>query len=279
MTAKLRFVASRAAAETVMALVIVIVVVPIAWMAYLSLLKPLDIISPGLSSRVSLDNFRAVLTGGSEFGAELRNSALIVVGTVAISLVVASMAGYSLSKLSWPRWFTWTLFGLLGLVQLVPPITLVPGLYVTLQNTGLLGGVLGLVMLNVLFNLPFATLMMKIYFDSVPSEIRQSALIDGASETRTFGTVMLPLVKPGVAALTVFVAIMAWNEFLFGLVFTSGGSTSPITVGIASLVQPYETKFGEIAAVGAITAVPIIILTAIANRYIVAGLTGSAVKG
>lgn len=279
MTAKLRFGASRAAAEIVMALVIVIVIVPIAWMAYLSLLKPLDIISPGLSSHVSLNNYRAVLTGGSAFGAELRNSALIVVGTVAISLVVASMAGYSLSKLSWPRWFTWTLFGLLGLVQLVPPITLVPGLYVTLQNTGLLGGVLGLVMLNVLFNLPFATLMMKIYFDSVPSEIRQAALIDGASETRTFGTVMLPLVKPGMAALTVFVAIMAWNEFLFGLVFTSGGSTSPITVGIASLVQPYEIKFGEIAAVGAITAVPIIILTAIANRYIVAGLTGSAVKG
>jgi multiple sugar transport system permease protein len=90
---------------------------------------------------------------------------------------------------------------------------------------------------------------------------------------------MLPLVKPGLASVGTFTGIMAWNEFLFGLTMTSGGVTAPLTVGIASLVQPFEVAWGQMAAAGTLAAIPIIIITIIANRYIVAGLTAGAVKG
>jgi multiple sugar transport system permease protein len=89
----------------------------------------------------------------------------------------------------------------------------------------------------------------------------------------------LPLAAPGAAAVAIFVAIMSWNEFLFGLTMTTGGRTSPITVGIASLVQPYQITFGEMAALGTAVALPIIVLAIVANRWIVAAVTRGAVKG
>jgi len=103
--------------------------------------------------------------------------------------------------------------------------------------------------------------------------------VDGASEFRAFRVVILPLVRPGLAAVGIFVAIMAWNEFLLGLTMTSGGESAPLTVGIASLVQPYSVTWGQMAAAGTIAAVPIIVLAIFANRQIVSGLTGGAVKG
>lgn len=267
------------ATDILMIGVVLAIVLPVLWMVYLAFLAPVDIISPGFTARFSLANFDEFFGPGSYLPAQLGNSLAIVVGTVVICLAVAALAGYSLSRLAWPSWVTWGMLGVLGLLQLIPPITLVPGLYATLSQFGLLGGVPGLIMLNVVFNLPFAALMMKIYFDGVPAELREAGLVDGASESRVFRSLMLPLVRPGLAAVTVFVGIMAWNEFLFGLVFTSGGTTAPITVGIASLVQPYKIDFGPMAAVGVVTAVPIIALAALANRQIVAGLTASAVKG
>ena len=104
-----------------------------------------------------------------------------------------------------------------------------------------------------------------------------------SSETSAVGcraTGALPrLPLPGIAAVAIFTAIQVWNEFLFGLVFTSGGTSAPITVGIAALIQPQEIRFGAMAAVGTVTAVPIILLAIAANRQIVAGLTRGAVKG
>ncbi|MFD0507742.1 carbohydrate ABC transporter permease [Streptomyces chiangmaiensis] len=196
-----------------------------------------------------------------------------------LCLVFGSLAGYALSQLILPRWGTIPLLLLAGFIPLIPPMVLVPGLYATMTSLGLIGGNFGLILLNTVFQMPFAALLMKVYFDGVPNTLREAALIDGASEFATFRAVMLPLVKPGLAAVGTFTGIMAWNEFLFALTMTSGGTTSPLTVGIASLVQPYEVAWGQMAAVGTLAAVPIIIISVIANRYIVAGLTAGAVKG
>jgi len=130
-----------------------------------------------------------------------------------------------------------------------------------------------------MINLPFATILMKVYFDRVPLELREAALMDGAPEWRVFSRVMLPLAAPGAAAVAIYTAIMAWNEFLFGLTMTAGGTTAPITVGIASLVQPYEIAWGQMAAAGALTAIPIIVIAIVASRRIVSGLTRGATKG
>ncbi len=264
--------------ELVLLGALAVTLAPIVWMVVTAVNAPRDIISSGWDFSPGLDNVRSLFSRDSVVAHQIYNSLVIVAGTVVICLSIAAVAGYSLSQLAWSRRLTVALLGSAGLLQLVPPMALVPGLYITLQSLGLINSVPGLVVVNVIFNLPFAAVMMKIYFDAVPGEIREAGVVDGASEWRVFRALQLPLVVPGLAAVSVFVAIQAWNEFLFGLTMTTGGPTAPMTVGIAGLVQPQEVQFGPMAAIGSITAIPIILLAVMANRQIVAGLTGGAVK-
>lgn len=253
-------------------------VAPILWMVVLSVQPDRNIVSPNWDFGLSMRNFSALFAQGQPFLYQLRNSLLIVAGTIVLCLVIGACAGYALSRLPVPKWVTYPLLAVSALIPLVPPMTLVPGLYVTLNSLDLLR-VEGLILLNTVFNLPFAVLLMKVYFDALPESLREAALMDGASERTVFVRVMLPLVRPGIASVAVFTGIMAWNEFLMGLTMTSGGTTSPLPVGIAALVQPYEIVWGQMAAAGSLAAVPIIILAAVANRQIVSGMTGGAVKG
>lgn len=269
---------TRATNEFVLLCACIVVIAPIAWMAYTAFRFQRDIISRGLGGSLTLLNFHELFGVGSYFGQELVNSVEIVIGTTVLCLAISCLSGYSLSKLGWSRKLTLTVLVIVGLLQLIPPMTLIPGLYVTLSQFGVLGSISGLILLNTVFNLPFAAVLMKIYFDGLPGELREAALVDGASEFAAFWRVNLPLVKPGVAAVGIFVAIQAWNEFLMGLTLTTGGPNAPVTVGIANLVQPYSVQFGQMAAAGVIAAFPIIVLAILANRAIVAGLTRGSVK-
>jgi ABC-type glycerol-3-phosphate transport system permease component len=260
-------------------LMLLVLVLPIVWMVVLAVQPDRNIISPGWEFGFTAQNVTDLVAEGQPFVAQLVNSLLIVGGTIVLCLLIGSTAGYALSRLGIPRPITLPILGISVLLPLLPPMTLVPGLYVTLHTLGLLGTVQGLVLLNTVFNLPFAALLMKVYFDAVPGSLREAALVDGASESRVFLRVMLPLVRSGIASVAVFTGIMAWNEFLMGLTMTSGGTTSPLTVGIASLVQPYEIAWGQMAAAGSLAAVPIILLAVLANRQVVAGMTAGAVKG
>ena len=266
-------------AELVLIAAIAATIVPILWMVALSFQPLKNIIGANINLGFSLSNYTDLLAPGNPLLAQLGNSLMIVVGTVLLCLVFGSLAGYALSQLIIPRIVLLPLLALTAFIPLIPPMVLVPGLYATMSSFGLIGGTLGLVILNTVFQLPFAALLMKVYFDGLPPALREAALIDGASESTAFRSVMLPLVKPGLASVATFTGIMAWNEFLFGLTMTSGGVTAPLTVGIASLVQPFEVAWGQMAAAGTLAAIPIIIITIIANRYIVAGLTAGAVKG
>ena len=266
-------------AELVLIAAIAATIVPILWMVALSFQPLKNIIGADIVAGFSLSNYTDLLSPGNPLLAQLGNSLIIVVGTVLLCLVFGSLAGYALSQLVIPRAVLLPLLALTAFIPLIPPMVLVPGLYATMSSFGLIGGTLGLVILNTVFQLPFAALLMKVYFDGLPATLREAALIDGASEATAFRSVMLPLVKPGLASVGTFTGIMAWNEFLFGLTMTSGGVTAPLKVGIASLVQPFEVAWGQMAAAGTLAAIPIIIITIIANRYIVAGLTAGAVKG
>lgn len=277
--AALRRRLAAAANELFLVAACIVVVAPIAWMSYTAFRFQRDTISRGLGGPLTLLNFRELFGVGSYFGQELINSLEIVIGTTVLCLVIACLSGYSLSKLGWSRRVTTTILLTVGVLQLIPPMTLIPGLYVTLSQLGVLGSVWGLVLLNTVFNLPFAALLMKVYFDGLPKELREAALVDGSSELLAFWRVNLPLVKPGVGAVGIFVAIQAWNEFLMGLTLTTGGPNAPVTVGIANLVQPYNVQFGQMAAAGVIAAFPIIGLAVLANRAIVAGLTKGSLKG
>jgi multiple sugar transport system permease protein len=264
--------------ELTLLLAVVITLIPIVWTVILAFLPNKSIINSGFDFVFSLDNFRTLLQPTQNFPRQVGNSLIITLGTVLLTLAIGASSGYSLSKLKPPKWATVPVFIMAAFLPIVPPVTLVPGIYVTLTNLNMLGSVTGLIMINTVFNLPFAILMIKSYFDQIPEELREAALMDGASEKRTFFSVLLPLARPGLGAVSIYVAIMAWNEFLMGLIMTTGGDSAPLTVGIASLVQDFQITFGEMSAAGFAAAIPIILITAVASRQIVAGLTAGAVK-
>ena len=257
---------------------IVITLIPIIWIMILAFLPNRSIINTDFDFSFWLGNFRELADPSQNFVRQILNSLTITFGTVILTLAIGAGSGYSLSKLKPPKWATIPVFIMAAFLPIVPPITLVPGIYVTLTNLNLLGSITGLILVNTVFNLPFAILMIKSYFDQIPEELREAALVDGASEKRIFFSVLLPRAKPGFGAVGIYVAIMAWNEFLMGLIMTTGGKAAPLTVGIASLVQDYEITFGQMSAAGFVAAIPIIVLTAVASRQIVSGLTAGAVK-
>lgn len=264
--------------ELTLLLAVLITLIPIVWTVILAFLPNRAIINSSFDFPFWLGNFRALLDPTQGFLRQISNSLIITFGTVILTLAIGASSGYSLSKLNPPKWATVPAFTMAAFLPIVPPITLVPGIYVTLTNLNLLGSVTGLILINTVFNLPFAILMIKSYFDQIPEELREAALMDGASEKRTFFAVLLPLARPGLGAVSIYVAIMAWNEFLMGLIMTTGGKSAPLTVGIASLVQDFQITFGEMSAAGFAAAIPIILLTAVASRQIIGGLTAGAVK-
>ncbi|WP_020075865.1 carbohydrate ABC transporter permease [Cryocola sp. 340MFSha3.1] len=264
--------------EVLLILGVLIVILPIAWTMLLAFLPNRAIVSSKWEFPFWIGNYTQVFEGGTFF-IQILNSVGIVIGTVVLCLAIGSISGYALAKLNPPRWLTIPALALAAIIPLIPPATLVPGLYVLLNGFGLLGTVWGLILVNTVFNLPFATLLMSSYFGGIPDELREAALMDGAKESRVFFTVFLPLVRPGLAATGVFVGIMAWNEFLMGLTMTSGGTTAPVTVGIAGFLQQYSVTWGQLAAAGTVAAIPMVVLAIFANRHIVAGLTSGSVKG
>lgn len=264
--------------EILLGILVIGGLLPIIWALLLAFLPNRAIVSSAWQFPFWLGNFRALFSDDT-FVRQTLNSVTIVVGAVTLCVVIGCLAGYALSRLNPPRWLTVPSLLVAAFIPLVPPMTLIPGLYVMLNALGILGSVTGLIVVNALFNLPFAVLLMTSYFTGIPKELEEAAKVDGSSDLRTFVSVMIPLVKPGIAAVAIFVGIMSWNEFLMGLTLTSGGDTAPVTVGIAGLLQPYSVTWGEMAAAGAVAAVPIIGMSIIASRYIIAGLTSGAVKG
>jgi ABC-type glycerol-3-phosphate transport system permease component len=251
---------------------------PIAWMVLLTFQSDRAIISMFWELDPTLSNLAAILSPGEPFRAQMLNSIIIVAGTVLLCGAVSTLAAYSLSKLRMGIWLNYAIGVSCAVLPLLPPMALVPGFYVTLMQMGLLGSLTGLVLLNTILNLPFATLLMKIGFDEIPFALQEAAFIDGASEARTFTKIMLPLAVPSLITSSIFTAIMTWNEFLMALTMTSGGTTSPLSVGIASLVQPYEIRWGQLAAVGSVAVVPIMVASLVASKRIIAGMTRGAVK-
>lgn len=253
--------------------------IPTALLFYNAFRYSRDIINPGRLTAPTLYNFRSLFEGFSDFPSLMLNSILIVVFATLLSIVVGLLSAYSLSKFPWPKAFITVVLGPAFFVQLVPPVALVPSLYIILNNVGLYDTRLGLVLVNTVFNLPFAIFLLKVYFDGVPSELKEAALVDGAGEAAAFWQVMIPLAAPGIAAVAILVGILTWNEFLMALSLTSTPDAQTITVGIATFIQPYQIRYGEMTAASAIASVPIILLAVLAHRYIVAGLTGGALKG
>ena len=253
---------------------------PIYWMIVTSLLPSSIVLSrnppllPPLE-HVSLDAFagvfrrRPVLTW-------ILNSTLVAGGSTLVSLVIATLAGYSLSR--WQTRAQKVAGAALLLTKMLPGSLIVVPFFVMFTTAHLIDTRAALVAANVAVGVPFATWMMKGFFDTLPRELEQAAKIDGCNELQALWFVILPLARPGLAACGIYLAIVAWSEFVFARTLVTKPANWLVTVGLQSFVGEYLVEWPALMAAGIVSLLPMFVLFVLLEPFLVSGLTSGAVK-
>ena len=261
-------------------LLVAIVLFPVYWMLVTSvlpssivlsrrppLLPPLDAVS--VAAYAEVFHRRPVL-------AWMANSAIVVAGSTVVSLTVATLAGYSLSRFHTPaqRVAAATLL----LSKMLPGSLVVVPFFVMFTTLHLTDSLAGLILANVSVGVPFATWMMKGFFDTLPRELEQAAKIDGCNELQALWFVILPLARPGLAACGIYLAIVAWSEFVFARTLVTKPANWLVTVGLQSFVGEYLVEWPALMAAGIVSLLPMFVLFVLLEPFLVSGLTSGAVK-
>jgi multiple sugar transport system permease protein len=205
----------------------------------------------------------------------LRDSLIIALSTMIISVSVGSLAAYSFARFrtGGENLSFWVLS-----TRMFPPVAVALPLFLIFKQIGWLDKHMALIVANTIFNLPFVIWLLKGFFEDLPLELEEAALIDGCTPFGVFFKIALPLVTPGLVATALFSFIFAWNEFMFALLLTRS-DVRTLTIIVPSLVGGHEILWGEVAAVGTVAIIPGILLALLLQRYLVRGLTLGAVKG
>jgi multiple sugar transport system permease protein len=263
---------------TYVALLITLLVVltPYIWLVLTSFKDRVDAfaIPPKIVFEPTLDNYR-VAFGQKGFTQNLFNSAIVSSLSTVLALIVGVPAAYSLARFRM-RGSTGFMMFLLA-ARMLPAIVLAVPLFVLFNGVRLIDNYAALVLAYLTFNLPFAVWMMRGFFLAVPSEVDEAAVMDGCSYIGAFFRVVLPLTLGGLGATAIFCIINSWNEFLFALILT-GRHTATLPVAIPQLLTPYGTFWGQIAAVGTVTTIPVLLFAFAVQKYLVRGMTGGAIQ-
>ena len=271
----------RIASIVAIAVALIVTLFPVYWIAGNSFKYDIDIFSvppQWYPSNPTLKHYYAAFVE-RPFLRYALNSFIIAVFTTIVSLVLGTMAGYALARFQYPgRWRYHVSFWILSTRMMPPIVTIIP-LYIAFNYLNLLNTKTSVVIAYTAFNLPFATWMMKSYFQDLPVELEEAAMVDGDTRWGAFLRVALPLARPGLAATAIFCLIISWNEFLLALVLTLTERSQTLPIGIAGRVTQYNTYWGEISAAGFMACVPIMIFAFIVQKHLVRGLSFGAVKG
>jgi len=262
-----------------LALYVIFALFPLYWLLKVSV-TPNDLLySEGIRlwpSRPSLGHYAFVLAH-SDFPLFFENSVIVSGSTAVIVTLVAALSGYAMSRFDF-RGKMW-LVGLMLVTQMFPLVMLVAPIFKLFSPLGLTNSLTGLVIVYTAFNVPFATFLMQSFFDGIPKDLEEAAMIDGASRFRAFRQIILPLTLPGVAATLGFVFTAAWSELLFALMLVSKAGASTFPVGLLSFVSKFSVDFGQMMAAGVLALIPACLFFLLIQRYLVQGLTAGAVKG
>lgn len=210
--------------------------------------------------------------------ARMITNSLFISGTSTfVTTIIGAMAGYILSRFNY-RFITFYSFFLL-MMQMFPLILSLIPLFLLFKNMGILNTAFSVIIIYLTTNLTFSTWMFKGYFDSIPKELEEAALIDGASKTQIFILIILPLSKIGAIAVAIFTFVMCWNEFLVANLFLRQSDIMTVPVGMQMFIQQYSTQYGQEFAASTVAMVPGIIILIFFQKYIVSGITAGSVKG
>lgn len=226
---------------------------------------------------VSTENFRS-LFADQPFARWLLNSIVISLATTVVGVFLASTAAYAFSRFRFPGRRAGLMMFLVS--QMFPATLMLIPLYILIvQVLGLESSYVGLVLMYTQTAIPLCVWMMKGYFDTIPKELEESALIDGASQSAIFFRIVLPLAKPAVAVTALFSFMTAWNEFVQAATFMNKEQMYTAPVGLRFFVSGFSEQWGYFAAGSIIAAIPVVVLFLFLQKYLVSGLTAGAVKG
>jgi multiple sugar transport system permease protein len=286
--------------DIVAILVVGVFLFPIAWWALASIKPYSAIFDPAgpvyVDFKPTTANYRVTLLGVSRVdiameeaggagttsgGANsydsrgsLRDSAIVAVGSTALTLFLATLAAYAVSRMQF-RGQQSFLFWILS-QRFMPPIAVVIPLVFMFRDLGLRDTYTGLILVHTLINLPLAVLLLKSFFDDVPKDVDEAALIDGATRLQTFWKVVLPMVRGGIAATAVLCFIFSWTEFLLSLFLTTSIRTIPVK--ISTFVTSTATEWGFITALGTSAIIPSFLFILLVQKHLVRGLTLGSLK-
>lgn len=254
-------------------------VLPLLWGISTSLKPEADVYDfppEWIPTRATLDNYAAVLARPDLIRAFF-NTLIIASATTAIALVVGVLGGYGFSRHRFPGRNTllWSVL----FTQLFPRVVVIVPFFVTLRNLGLMNTYAGLVLVYMMVIFPVAIWMLKGFFDKIPVEIEEAAVMDGCSLPRLMWSVVLPMTRPALVAVAMYSFILAWNEFLFALVFTNGVERRPLSVALAFFIDENGIQWGQLMAASVVMSIPAIIVFTLSQRVLVRGLSDGAMKG
>ncbi|MCB1056953.1 MAG: sugar ABC transporter permease [Acidobacteria bacterium] len=227
---------------------------------------------------VTVSNFVSVFSD-QPFARWMLNSIVVAAATTVVGVFLACTAGYAFSRFRFPGQRAGLMSFLVS--QMFPGVlTLVPLYIIIVQWLGLGSSYIGLILVYSTTAIPFCVWMLKGYFDTIPKELEESALMDGASTLTIFTRIILPLAKPAVAVTALFSFMTAWNEFILALTFLDNERMYTAPVGLRFFVGGFaEQQWGYFAAGSIVAAVPVVVLFMFLQKYLISGLTAGAVKG
>ncbi len=251
-------------------------IAPYLWMVLISLKPRVDIFEPGKWLFIpTLENYRAIIKDAG-IGDYFLNSVIIAAVSTLFSLIVGSFAAYGFARFNWKSREN-TAFMVLS-QRMLPAMAVVIPYFLMAMAAGLLDTRVILIICYLLFNIPFTILMMRGFFEDIPIEIEEAGKIDGCGGLQVLKELILPLSLPGLTATAIFCLINSWNEFIFANFLTSiHAKTVPTSVMLFLSVS--GTKWGEMAATGVLSSLPVILFGIIVQKYMIRGLTFGAVKG
>lgn len=255
-------------------------IIPFIWMMIISFMSNPYFLFPGTGANsLTLQNYMIVLgTRDLHFVAYIRNTLIIAIVVSLFVMLLTSLSGYAVSRMRFPGRMFVPLFVLA--MSMFPQISIVGALYNFFADLGLLNTHIALILPYTAWSIPIALWINMSYFTQIPIDLDKAALIDGAGRLKIIFKVILPIALPGLFSSFLLVFIMCFNEFLFALMITLNEQSRTLSVGIA-LFEGYmgQVPWGQIMAASAVTAVPLIAITVVFQKYVVAGLSSGSVKG
>lgn len=255
---------------------------PIYWLVTTSFKPPNQLISRNLSalipSKLTLENYQLILSN-PKFVGYFVNSLFVAIATTLIATLLASLSGYALARLKF--WGSRTLGRMVILTYIVPSVLIVIPLFMLIVRLGLQNTVISLIMAHVTFALPFSMWMMRGYFEGIPDELAEAAMVDGASRLGAFFKVVLPLAAPGLVATAMFSFILSWNEYLFALILVNDDAFRTLPVGIQATYRTNDMDpqlWAALMSASVISTIPVVLLFLLLQEFLVAGLTAGALK-